>query len=207
MGKLHEWKQEIWHHKHLILVSLLFLIVSIVLDYYAGVYVTKTSGVVAPDLILDHIPTLDLDFIFIYGYMLVIALIFLYPLIFKVKELHKVIGQFSLLIMIRSAFTCFTHLSVPSSALTFNVPWVISTISFKNDLFFSGHTAVAFLGFLLFRKEKIGYFFLVSSLVLGIVVLFMHVHYSIDVLSAFFITYGSFNIGKWFFNKINHYSR
>jgi hypothetical protein len=30
---------------------------------------------------------------------------------------------------------------------------------------------------------------------MGIVVLAMHVHYSVDVLAAFFMTYGSYRIG------------
>lgn len=207
MGRLHEWRQEIWHHKHLILASLVFLAISIILDYIAGVYVTETPGVVASDLILDNTPTIDLNLIYIYGFMFVVVLIFIYPLLFRVKELHKVIGQFSLLLMVRSAFTCFTHLKIPTDALIFKMPPIISLISFQNDLFFSGHTAVAFLGFLLFRDKKIGYFFLIASIIMGCIVLLMHVHYSIDVLSAFFITYGTFNIGKWFFSKIDRYNQ
>lgn len=202
MGRVAEWKKEIWKHKHLIFFSLIFLIIAIILDYFAGVYVTNTTGVVAPDIILDNIPTIDLDFIFIYGYMIVIAILFIHPLFFKVSELHKVISQFSLLIMVRALFTCLTHLQIPTDAISFKIPDIISIISFKNDLFFSGHTAVTFLGFLLFRHSKLKYFFLISSVIMGAVVLLMHVHYTIDVVSAFFITYGTFKIGGWFFNKI-----
>ncbi|MDD5133197.1 MAG: phosphatase PAP2-related protein [Candidatus Nanoarchaeia archaeon] len=206
MHKWEEWKREIWNHKYLILISLVFLLISTVLDYAAGIYVSEIPGVVAPDLILDNIPTVDLDFIFTYGMIFMILVLFIYPLLFRVKDLHKVISQFSLLIMVRSAFTCFTHLKVPSDALTFNTPYIISFLTFQNDLFFSGHTAIAFLGFLLFKGEKIRYFFLITSIIMGITVLLMHVHYSIDVFSAFFITYGTFKIGKWIFNKINHYN-
>lgn len=136
MGKIKEWKQEIWHHKHLILISIFFLIISIILDYYAGVYVSEVSGVAAPDLILDNTPTVDLDLIFIYGYLLIIGLIFIYPLFFRVRDLHKVISQFSLLVMVRSIFTCLTHLKIPIDALNFKIPYIISIISFQNDLFF-----------------------------------------------------------------------
>lgn len=205
MRKIDSWKNELNKHKRLILFSILFLIVSLILNYFAGNYVSGTIGAVAPDLILDHLPTLDLDIIFIYGAVLVIAILFIYPLFFKVHELHKVISQFSLLVMIRSIFICFTHLQLPLNALKFKVPFLLPFLSLQNDLFFSGHTAFPFLGFLLF-KGKIRYFFLASSLVMGAVVLFMHVHYTIDVLSAFFITYGSFKIGEWFFNKVNHYN-
>jgi len=206
MSRLEDWKKEIWDHKHLIAISLLFLLITIVFDILAGRYVTKVGGVVASDLILDNILTMDLNFIFTWGSILIVAVLFLYPLFFKVKEFHKVISQFSLLIMVRAAFTCFTHLGAPSDALVFDVPSLVSLFTFQNDLFFSGHTAVAFLGFLLFKDKKIKIFFLISSILMGMTVLLMHVHYSIDVFSAFFITYGTFKIGEWFFKKINHYN-
>ena len=62
-------------------------------------------------------------------------------------------------------------------------------------MFFSGHTAMPFLGFYLFRRSWVRYAFLAGSIVMGFVVLAMHVHYSIDVLAAFFMTYGSYRIG------------
>ncbi|VVB81547.1 Uncharacterised protein [uncultured archaeon] len=206
MTRIEQWKKEIVTHKRAIAFSILFLIIAIILNFIASTYVSKIAGVSAPDLILDHIPTIDFDLIYIYGDILIVAVLFLYPLLFKVKELHKVINQFSLLILIRSFFITLTHLKNPSSALAFNIPSLLSFIFFQNDLFFSGHTAIPFLGFLLFKDSKIRYFFLFSSIMMAAVVLFMHVHYTIDVLSAFFITYGTFNIGEWFFNKINHYS-
>ena len=205
MSRISEWKKELGRHKKLIFISLFFLAISIILDYFSGVYVMEVQGVVAPDLILDHLPTLDLDFIFIYGDVLLIALIFIYPLFFKVHQLHKAIGQFSLLVAVRSIFITFTHLATPLSALQFHIPKILSIISFQNDLFFSGHTAVPFLGFLLFKDRKIRYFFLIASIIMGATVLLMHVHYTIDVLSAFFITYGTYKIGEWFFKRINGY--
>ena len=199
-----EWTKEIWNNRYLILVSIIILIIAIILDYAAGTYVKKITGVVAPDIILDNIPTFDLDFIYIYGAIIVVGIFFAYPLFLKVKELHKAISQFSLLVMVRSAFTCFTHLSIPSSALVFKIPFFMPFLNYSNDLFFSGHTAIPFLGFLLF-KGKIRYFFLVSSIVMGLTVLLMHVHYTIDVFSAFFITYGTYKVGEFLFNKADKY--
>lgn len=202
MNWFSEWKKELGNHKYLIFYSLLFLIIALILSYYAGKYVQNLPGVQASDLILDNIPVFDLDLIFIYGAVFIITVFFIYPLFFKVHDLHKVISQFSLLVMIRSAFICFTHLQLPINALTFKVPTLLPFLTFENDLFFSGHTAIPFLGFLLF-KGKIRYFFLVSSFIMGVVVLLMHVHYTIDVFSAFFITFGSFKIGEWLFTRVD----
>ncbi len=202
---IENWKKELIEHKYALLLSLLFLIIAIVLDYNAGNYVSNVGGAVVPDLLLDHLPVIDLDGIFVYGLIIIMAVLFFYPLFFKMNELHKVISQFSLLLMVRSLFICLTHLTPPGDALSFQFPQIFSWLQFKNDLFFSGHTAVPFLGFLLFKKEKIRFFFLASAIIMALVVLFMHVHYTIDVLSAFFITYGTFKIGEWFFTKINKY--
>ena len=196
------WKAEIKKHKKSILLSIAFLLFSVVLNFYAGSYVSRTAGVVAPDLILDHFPTIDLDFIYLYGIVFVILFFFLYALFYKVEDLHKVISQFSLLILVRSAFVTFTHLELPATALSFHVPYFFSLFVFQNDLFFSGHTAFPFLGFLIYKDSKIKYFFLASSIIMGATVLLLHVHYTIDVFSAFFITYGTYKIGDWFFRKV-----
>jgi hypothetical protein len=205
MGKFQEWRREILKHKYLLLISLILLALAITLNYATGIYVDKKIGVPAPDLILDNIPTLDLDVFFTYGFSLVLVILLAYPLFFKVEELHKAISQFSLLVLVRSFFVSLTHLSIPANALVYTAPKIFAIFDFQNALFFSGHTAIPFLGFLLFRKEKIGIFFLIATVILAATVLFMHVHYSIDVFSALFITYGCYKIGEWFFKKVNGY--
>jgi len=203
MTTVEEWKQELKNHKHLIYISLIFLIIAVTINFISGDYVSEVEGIVVPDLILDHTPSINLNIVFVYGVLLVITAIFIYPLLFRVKELHNVISQFSLLVLVRALFISFTHLSTPTAAILPNYPWPLSLMDFKNDLFFSGHTAVPFLGFLLFKNSKVGYFFLAASIVMAVTVLLMHVHYSIDVFSAFFITYGTFKIGKLLFTKIS----
>ena len=196
------WKKDILGHKYLIIFSILFFILSIGSTYFAGNYADRAGSAVSSDIILDNLPTVNLSFIYFYGILLVFAALFAYPLLKKISYFHVVLIQVSLLIMIRSVFICFTHLSHPADAIITNMP-VLSFMNFQNDLFFSGHTAIPFLGFLLFTNEKIRYFFLSMAVILAATVLFMHVHYSIDVFSAVFITYGSFKIGNWLLKKFD----
>lgn len=195
------WKADCGEHRYLILVSALLLYLAYILSYLAGNYVLSVNGVAAPDILLDNLPTVDLHLIYTYGIILVIAILVIYTSIFKIKIFHELLCQISFLIILRAAFTILTHLSNPADALNFAVPDYLFFLDFKNDLFFSGHTALPFLGFLFF-KSKIRYFFLASSIIMGVTVLLMHVHYTIDVVSAFFIAYCSFKMVDWFFDKI-----
>ena len=59
------------------------------------------------------------------------------------------------------------------------------------DLFFSGHIATTFLLYLFSRRfGKASRVFLGLNLATLAVVLFAHLHYSIDIIGAYFITYG-----------------
>ena len=198
------WKEEIIKNKYLIILALVLLFVAIRIQLSALNYTTELSAITVPDIILDHIPALDLSSIFVYGIISVYAIAILYFLLFKIKEAHIVISQFSLLLLIRSFFLILTHLGQPARAIVLtNLPFFYNLLNFRNDLFFSMHTAAPFLFYLIFRKEKIGKFFLIMSFVMAFTVLFMHVHYSIDVFAAFFITFGSYKIGEYLIKRLN----
>lgn len=202
-----EWREEILRHKKLIAISLMFILIAIIANFYAGSYADrKAAGSAAvSDIILDAIPVVNLSYIFVFGYLLMYVVFFFYPIFFRVRDIHIIFSQFSLLILVRSFFLTLTHLKVPTDSIPVDWMWILDKINFQNDLFFSGHVAIAFLGYLIFRKEKIGIFFLIATPVMALTVLFMHLHYSIDVFAAIFITYGTFKIGGWLFKEVNHY--
>ena len=197
------WKKDIKDNWRLIVIALVFLLAAGIFNFIAGNYVDKAGTVQSTDLILDNIPAVDLSWLYGYGALFVVLALLFYPLIFRPKELHSTIIQFSLLILIRSFFISLTHLKAPADAIYSNFALLDQIILFHNDLFFSAHTAIPFLGFLLFRKERIGPFFAISTVVMATAVLLMHAHYSIDVFAAFFIAYGSYKIGQRIIEKIH----
>ena len=139
---------------------------------------------------------------FVYGYLALVGAMFAYPLFFHIRMFHTVLSQFSLLVVLRALFMVFTHLQTPSDAIPVHFPWIFGGLSFQNDMFFSGHTAIPFLGFFLFKDSAYRYLFLVGSIVMGTVALVMHRHYSIDVFSAFFITFCSYRMGMRAFGRL-----
>ena len=198
----HEWAQELIEYRYLIGLSVILVILAAFLDFYSGVYVTAKGGIEVPDLILDHVKPIDLSPIFVYGYLGLVGAMFAYPLFFHIRTFHTVLSQFSLLVVLRALFMIFTHLETPSDAVPVHFPWIFGGLSFQNDMFFSGHTAIPFLGFFLFKDSAYRYLFLVGSIVMAVVVLVMHRHYSIDVFSAFFITFCSYRMGMRAFGRL-----
>ena len=199
-----QWSSEIKRHKKRIAISILFLFIAFILYAGSGDYVTDNQGsVVSPDLILDHFGPYDLSILYVWLFVAVISTFFIYPIIWKPHELAYVINMFSFFLIIRSGFIVFTHLRVPYDAVIVVFPGFLQILNFSNDLFFSGRAGLPFLGFLIFKASHkwLAYFMLISSIILGITVLLMHVHYSIDVLSAFFITYTLYHIGNKFIKK------
>ena len=136
--RMQEWKHEFATHKHLILISFVFLVVALLLNFIAGTYVDKTQTVAASDIILDHIPVVDLSLVFIYFYAFIILLLFIYPLWFNMKGFHIVISQFSLLVLIRSFFITLTHLRVPPGAISVTGSYLHSFFIYQMICFSQG---------------------------------------------------------------------
>ncbi len=184
-----------------IVQALLLFVASLAINYVAGVYASSHAGAAVQDIILDHLPTFDVDGIFVYGiaafFVFVAALLFWAP-----RAAPFVIKSISLFIVIRAFFVCLTHIGPLSEAVAISANSIANLFTFTGDLFFSAHTGLPFLLALIFWKQKVlRIIFLSFSLVLGVVVLLGHLHYSIDVFSAFFITYGIYHIGQYIFKK------
>jgi hypothetical protein len=187
------------------LISLLFsfcvLGLALVANHYAGIYVTEKASNPVTDIILDNVRVYDVDAIFIYGpvlmWLFVAAIIFSHP-----QRLPFIIKSTGLLYLVRSVFISLTHIGpfpvhavIPSTGL-------FGYLGSGADLFFSAHTAAPFLLALIFWENKpLRVLFIFLSIMFGVVVLLGHLHYSIDVLSAFFITYGIYRIAEIIFPK------
>lgn len=198
--RLRQWQDVLYSNRYSLALSAIFLVVANIINMFAGSYTAEVGTTVVPDLILEHLPVIDLSILYGYGFFAITLMLLLYPLFFRVDKLHVAISQFSLLLMLRSFFILLTHLKTPLEAVAVTAPYIFLLLDSENALFFSGHTAVSFLGFLLFNKGKIGWFFFISTIVMAMTVLLMHEHYSIDVFAAFFITYCSYKLGKDLFN-------
>ena len=184
-----------------LLLSVFILGVALVANHYAGIYVTEKASNPVTDIILDNVRVYDVDTIFVYGpvlmWIFVAGLLAIHPQ--RIPFLIKSTGLFYL---IRSIFISLTHIAPPTVHAIIPSTGIFGYLGSGADLFFSAHTGFPFLLALMFWENKnLRVFFIILSLVFGVVVLLGHLHYSIDVLSAFFISYGIYRIAEIIFHK------
>ena len=200
---LEKWKVCLKNKETLIsiLFSILFFIISLVINFYASSYANEKASNSVTDIVLSNIRVFNVDGIFIFGS--IAAWIFTASiLLIEPKRIAFVLKSIALFVIIRSIFISLTHIGpFPTKAVMDSNGW-IATLYSGSDRFFSGHTGLPFLGSLIFWENKIfRNIFLIMSLMFAIVVLLAHLHYSIDVLGAFFITYTIFHIALFLFKK------
>ncbi|MBU1137245.1 sphingomyelin synthase family protein [Patescibacteria group bacterium] len=190
-------------YKFLILVSILFVIGSLVLSYFASIYATKRASNPVDDLFLNILPAVDVTPIFIYGFILFCAFL-LFLVIRSPRKLPFIFKSIALFVAIRSIFVVLTH-TAPSPEIAVNYSsfdFILRRMILSGDLFFSGHTGFPFLMALLYWNHRsLRVFFIATAVFFGFIVLLGHLHYSIDVFSAFFITYGIYRLSQIFFKK------
>jgi len=198
------WTRE---RKRSLYLGLLLVILSLFIQVNVGHYSSRRALSANPvgDLFLDNLPVINLDFIITQGVLLVWA-VSIFLLILKPRNLLLGIKAIALFIIFRAFFVSLTHLGIYPRQIPVDAASIGSGLynlaTFQGNYFFSGHTGFPFLMALVFYDSKLlRRFFFAATFVLGLSVLLAHVHYSIDVFAAPFITYGVFVIATKLFPR------
>ncbi len=185
-------------------VGITLFIVGISCNYIANTYTSRhVSEVVINDIVLDHIPSINVDDIFLEGAILLAIFVLILTFI-KPTRIPFVGIAIACFFTVRSFFLVLTHLPIPPHDIAIQANNFLFKLAAGsgNDLFFSGHAGFPFLMTLLFWRNKwLRYLFLSSTVVLSTAVFLGHLHYSIDVFSAYFITFGTYRFAVWAFEK------
>ncbi len=183
-----------------VIESFFLFAVAVIINHVAATYATNVASNVVTDVVLDSVRVRDVTLFYLYV-PIAAAIGTGFLCLIEPKRIPFLFKSVSLFILIRAVFISLTHLGIPPIIQAFP-DRLTAEFNFGGDLFFSGHTGMPFLLTLVFWHHRyLRVFFFILSLVLGTAMLVGHLHYSIDVLSAFFITYAIFHIAKKIFES------
>lgn len=113
------------------------------------------------------------------------------------RTLVVALQSYTLMIGIRILMMFVVPLNPPTGLIPLADPFVQFFGSGRvptRDLFFSGHVSTLFLLSLCARNKVLKLLFLALTLTVAVVVLWQHVHYTIDVMVAPFVAYASYRM-------------
>lgn len=176
------------------IIGIAYFFASLVINYLSLVYATNEAGGAVTDILLDHLPVINTDIVFSEGAIIFVIFLFVNAFL-RPKTVPFSLKSIALFITVRSIFVIMTHLGPSLVRITTDLDKIGKFASSGADLFFSGHTGLPYLMALLFWQNiRLRNFFLFSSIVAAVAVILGHLHYTIDVFSAFFITFGVYHI-------------
>jgi hypothetical protein len=188
------------------ILGIALLLVSFIIGNYASDYATQVASNPVDDLILNNLAVRDVTLIHVYAALFFWLVFIFYILFYRPGSIPFISKTAAVFILVRSGFICLTHIGAPINNLA--IPNFSSYFIFNSDLFFSGHVGGPFLLMLIFWEvPRLRYFYILVSIFFAYVVLVGHIHYSIDVAAAPFITYGVYQFAKYFFSKEYHFFR
>lgn len=189
-----------WRYYASLLEAVLLFVIAVIATHLSSKYAEVKASNYVEDIILSNTQVHNFEFIFVQVAIMLSLFVVVLAIRFQ-KAAPFLIKAASLFIIIRSLFVSMTHIGPYPFKLELTSP-LLNFITSGNDLFFSGHTGLPFLIALIFWDHLyLRILFLVSSGMFGTIVLLAHLHYSIDVFSAFFITYSIYHIAIRIFRR------
>ena len=188
-----------------VFVASVIFIVGVAVSFLAGLYATIRASNYVEDIVLSNVPVWSVDEAFVVGTFVLVGFVFI-VLIARPHWIPFTLSSLGVFYAIRALFISLTHLGpFPDKVEVHDWGAAVQSFIGGNDMFFSGHTGAPFLLALIFWHTKpLRYVFLAWSVFFAIVVLLGHVHYSIDVMSAFFITFAIFHLCEHLFVTYRH---
>jgi len=179
------------------------LVVVTVLPFFFQ-YIQLRSGYQLNDALLNALPATDVS---IPVFMAIWSMV----LLFIIRSINN--PQLFLVYIYGFLFLCICRIITLSAVALETPPGLIelkdplsnffygSSNFITKDLFFSGHTATLCLFFFCFQRKWDKVIALVCTIVVGVLLLVQHVHYTVDVLAAPLFTLMCFGFAKKIVNE------
>lgn len=188
-----------------LLVSIILLLLLVYFYSRFLIFIEAREGFRFTDPLLSFFSPVDLTWIiFLLLYSSLVWGIFF--LIKTPAKLIEALRVYTIMIAFRILAMYLLPLEPPATMIPLQDPFIEffgTGQLLTKDLFFSGHTATMFILFLTAKAKRERILFLIVTIVIAALVVIQHVHYTIDVIAAFFFTYCSYSIVK----KLEFYLR
>lgn len=189
----HRWNSYIADNKNryeLLLTIALLVVVLAGFSRFLG-FIEDRPGVTLDDPVLKLFAPIELTWLIfplLYGSIIAaLALLSATP-----RRLVFALQLYAMVLLSRMFVMYLLPLDPPTQMIVLHDPIVEFFAAQRTptrDLFFSGHTATMFILFLSADGKNARTAFLLITLLVGIALLAQHVHYTVDVVAAFFFAY------------------
>lgn len=157
------------------------------------------NGRIVNDIVLQHLSPYNVS-IFIFILVWSMAALMTVRAIQQPYTFILFLWSFIFLTLTRIAAISVHPLNPPQGLIPLVDP--LSNFFYKGvfitkDLFFSGHTSTQCVIFLCMRRTGDRIIVLSSIVLLAVLLLVQHVHYTVDILAAPFFAYCCYTMGKW----------
>jgi membrane-associated phospholipid phosphatase len=162
-------------------------------------YIEQRNGKVLNDFFLQKLPAKNVSTP-VFAIIWSMGALMLYQAIRNPRIAINTTWCFLLIALTRVVSISLWHLNPPVELIPLIDPLSNTFYGGKfitKDLFYSGHTATQFLMFLCLEKRIDKILALISTVVIGILVLIQHVHYTLDVVTAPLFAYICFKVSQW----------
>jgi membrane-associated phospholipid phosphatase len=205
-------KQEV--RKGELAVSTAALFAAMAFNHRADRYIERVGNraPVSPDLILRHLPGVDVSMIYWWGAAAFVAFAAVYALLRERPRLAYFARMYAVLVLARACLMVLTPLHIPDGAISVDAGVIHDSIgtmlTVHNDLFFSMHTASPFLASLMFRDAWARRTCFAFAVLMAATVLLLKTHYSLDVAGAFLVTYALYRLEhRWIEPRVRGWAR
>jgi hypothetical protein len=191
---VNEWRVQLANKSFrikLLIVPVLFFLYSAITQQLSN-FIEARKGVQLEDKLLYLLPSYDFStiiFFLLYTSLLLLILTHLHKpsVIIRLVEMHFLVA------VIRQICILLVALEPPVGIIVLRDVFLENTVYPHNtpltkDLFFSGHVASLWIYFLCAEHRYLKTVFFIGTLLMSFMILSMRVHYTFDVLGAFFFT-------------------
>ena len=179
------------------IASLLFTLVLLYYPYFFAL-IQKRPGVALNDPILNFLPSVDVS---VYIFLLIYLTVGLG--IFRAAQSPALFLLFLCSCLFLSLSRIITMslvpLNPPAGLMPLSDPILAPFYGHNHitkDLFFSGHTSSVFLIYFILKKKWEKILVLVATILVGVLLLIQHIHYTIDVVAAPLFVYIIYVLAK-----------